>query len=75
MTKNHLDLRGVPCPVNFIRSRLALENLINNESLLIYLDRGEPEEMVIPGLLKEGYLVDVVSKDSNWVTLNVIAGL
>jgi len=66
-----LDLRGTPCPVNFIRSSLAVEKLNNHESLTIYLDKGEPEKMVLSGLEKAGHVVKVISEDENWLTLKV----
>ena len=40
-----LDLRGTPCPLNFIRTKLALEKLSAGEWLQVDLD-AEPEEMV-----------------------------
>ncbi len=55
-----LDLRGTPCPVNFIRSRLALEKLPVGGILQIDLDGGEPERMVSEGLRDEGHAVQDV---------------
>ena len=55
MTTHSLDLRGTPCPVNFIRCKLALEALQCGEQLNVQLDRGEPEEMVVPGAQGEFY--------------------
>ena len=43
----HLDLKSVPCPLNVVKMKLALEKLSNNEQLIIELDKGEPEEMVL----------------------------
>ena len=43
-----LDLCGTPCPLNFIRCRLALETLASGQCLQVDLDPGEPEEMVVP---------------------------
>jgi TusA-related sulfurtransferase len=55
----HLDLRGTPCPLNYVRSRLALERLSAGEFLEIDLDGGEPERMVAEGLRGEGHEVVV----------------
>ena len=55
-----LDLRGTPCPVNFIRARLALETLPSGGWLQIDLDGGEPEQMVAEGLRSEGHVVELV---------------
>jgi TusA-related sulfurtransferase len=53
-----LDLRGTPCPVNFIRSRLKLETIAPGAWLLVDLDAGEPERMVTEGLRAEGHQVN-----------------
>ncbi len=53
-----LDLRGIPCPLNFIRTRLALETLLPGAWLQVDLDAGEPERMVVEGLRGEGHRVD-----------------
>ncbi|MCP9927120.1 sulfurtransferase TusA family protein [Cyanobium sp. CH-040] len=52
-----LDLRGTPCPLNFIRSRLALEALGPGEWLQLDLDAGEPEQTVSEGLRQAGHRV------------------
>lgn len=54
-----LDLRGTPCPLNFIRTRLALEKIPLGAELVVDLDRGEPEQMVVSGLRGEGHRVSV----------------
>jgi TusA-related sulfurtransferase len=56
-----LDLRGTPCPLNFIRARLALEKLPAGACLQIDLDGGEPEQMVGEGLRSEGHRVEVAT--------------
>lgn len=52
-----LDLRGTPCPLNFIRTKLALEKLDAGACLQVDLDAGEPELMVSEGLRLEGHSV------------------
>ncbi|MEB3201046.1 MAG: sulfurtransferase TusA family protein [Synechococcaceae cyanobacterium] len=68
-----LDLRGTPCPLNYIRSRLALEALASGDRLEILLDRGEPEQMVSEGLSGEGHRVDPQPAGASdaWVRLIV----
>ncbi len=66
-----LDLRGTLCPLNFIRSRLALEKLAPGDDLEILLDRGEPEQMVVEGLLQEGHGVCVSPFEPEGVRLQV----
>jgi TusA-related sulfurtransferase len=53
-----LDLRGTPCPLNYVRARLALEGLSVGDWLQVDLDRGEPEEMVRQSLRADGHLVE-----------------
>ncbi|WP_320666683.1 sulfurtransferase TusA family protein [Prochlorococcus sp. MIT 1307] len=69
-----LDLRGTPCPVNFVRCRLAIEDLSPKDCLEVLLDIGEPEEIVMAGLKNEGHCVEVLHKQSTWVRLLVICG-
>jgi TusA-related sulfurtransferase len=52
-----LDLRGTPCPLNYVRCRLALEKLPPGGQLLVLLDAGEPEQTVAEGLRGEGHIV------------------
>ncbi len=69
-----IDLRGTPCPLNFIKCRLAIEKLNSSDSLSIELDVGEPEAMVISGLINDGHQVEVTYKNEEWLRLMVITG-
>ncbi|MDJ0605451.1 sulfurtransferase TusA family protein, partial [Microcystis sp. M53602_WE12] len=33
-----LDLRGTPCPINFVRTKLQLEKMTAGERLEVWLD-------------------------------------
>ena len=70
----YLDLRGIPCPVNFVRCCLSLEQLKPNEFIHIDLDKGEPQEMVVPGLKEKGYVVEIIDINSSYVRLAVFCG-
>ena len=52
-----LDLRGIPCPLNFIRTKLALERLAPGQTLQVDLDRGEPQQQVTQGLERAAHCV------------------
>ena len=67
-----LDLRGTPCPVNFIRCRLALELLAKNQILNVDLDKGEPYEMVYNSVQKLGHKIKIILEDDRWIRLLVI---
>ena len=69
-----LDLRGTPCPVNFVRCKLTLETMHPGDQLDVDLDRGEPEEMVVPGLRDAGQQVGGAGDDPAGVHLQVTCG-
>ena len=69
-----LNLRGTPCPTNYVRCKLALESLHHDDSLYVDLDKGEPVDMVIPALKKEGNQVKIISEEDNWLRLLVTKG-
>ena len=61
-----LDLRGVPCPLNWVKTRLALEDLPSGARLSVELDPGEPLESVPASARDEGHDVTV---DGTTVTI------
>ncbi|HEX8075209.1 MAG TPA: sulfurtransferase TusA family protein [Thermoleophilaceae bacterium] len=61
-----LDLTGVPCPMNWVRTRLALEELPAGQSLEVLLDPGEPLDSVPRSAREDGHAVEV---DGNLVTI------
>ena len=69
-----LDLRSTPCPLNFIRTKLALEKLSAGEWLQVDLDAGEPEEMVASGLREAGHHVDLQPLEPGVVRLLICNG-
>ena len=54
-----LDLRGVTCPLNWVRAKLALEDLAVGEELVLELDPGEPIESVPASAREAGHQVTV----------------
>ena len=64
-----LNLRGTPCPLNFIRSKLALEKLEAGAWLQVDLDAGEPEQMVASGLREAGHRVELLAGEAGAVRL------
>ncbi len=55
--RRELDLAGVPCPLNWVRTRLALEAMQPGEELTVRLDPGEPRESVPRSAREDGHLV------------------
>ncbi|MBI3088611.1 MAG: sulfurtransferase TusA family protein [Candidatus Omnitrophica bacterium] len=51
----HLDLRGVRCPLNYIKTRLALEALAGGQALEVIVDDGDAVRGIPAGLGDEGH--------------------
>jgi TusA-related sulfurtransferase len=52
---NTIDLRGVCCPTNFVKAKLALEMVDAGETVEFLLDDGEPVKNVPRALKDEGH--------------------
>jgi len=50
-----IDLRGISCPTNFIKAKLALELLEAGDTVEFLLDDGEPVKNVPRSLKAEGH--------------------
>ena len=61
-----LDLTGVVCPMNWVRAKLALEQLASGEELAVRLDPGQALESVPRSAREEGHDVRV---DGSTVTI------
>ena len=66
-----LDLRGTPCPLNFVRTRLALERLAPGERLVVWLDAGEPDRQVADGIAADGHGVERLATAAGAVQLTI----
>ncbi len=52
-----LDLRGVMCPFNFVKTKLRLEDMANGAILTVTLDHGEPLKNVPASIEMEGHTI------------------
>ncbi len=65
MTKSHqLDLRGVACPMNFVKTKLFIDKLKAGELLTVLLDAGEPAENVTSSVKAEGHAICSFEQDT-----------
>lgn len=64
-----LDLRGTPCPINFVRTKLRLEKMLPGALLEVWLDPGEPIEQVPDSLTMAGYLVEQITDYTDYFSL------
>lgn len=67
----HLDLRGTPCPINFVRTKLRLEQMASGCLLEVWLDPGEPIEQVPDSLTMAGYQVEQIEDCNGYFALLV----
>ena len=67
-----LDLESIPCPLNVVRCKLALEKLSLDEILIVYLDKGEPEEMVKKAFIEMNYCFTILEEDQKTIKLKIL---
>ena len=68
----YLDLKSIPCPLNVVKIKLALEKLSKNEQLIVELDKGEPEEMVINNLKEMGCLFKQIKENEKFIKIKIL---
>jgi len=66
-----IDLRGTPCPLNFVRTKLTLEKMEPGSLLEVWLDPGEPIEQVPDSLRMDGYGVESIDDRAGYFALKV----
>ncbi|MBF2036140.1 MAG: sulfurtransferase TusA family protein [Leptolyngbyaceae cyanobacterium T60_A2020_046] len=71
MSTAPLDLRGTPCPINFVRTKLQLDRMADGEQLEVWLDAGEPVEQVPDSLRMEGYTIEALTDQGDFFALRV----
>ncbi|KGF98781.1 hypothetical protein EU96_0089 [Prochlorococcus marinus str. MIT 9302] len=67
-----MDLKSVPCPLNVVKIKLALEKLSKNEQLIVELDKGEPEEMVLKNLKEMGCLYEQTNEHEKFLKITIL---
>jgi tRNA 2-thiouridine synthesizing protein A len=56
-TNQTLDLRNTPCPMNFVKTKLKLEQMDKGEVLEVFLDDGDPIINVTASVKEEGHQI------------------
>lgn len=62
MADYELDLTGVACPMNFVKTRLFLDKIASGDLLRVTLDAGEPLESVSSSVASEGHAIEKTVK-------------
>ena len=68
---NFIDLKSVPCPLNVVKCKLALEKIPPKDNLVVDLDKGEPEIMVKKTLESMGYRLEIVKSGKDWIRFKI----
>lgn len=69
-----LDLRGIPCPLSFVKAKLFLEKLPSGDRVVIWLDGGEPAEQVPESLSMAGHKILSLVPQEHYFVLTVEKG-
>ncbi len=67
-----LDLESIPCPLNVVKCKLALEKLSLHETLIVHLDKGEPEIMVKRALKEMKYFFKTIEENQKTIRLKIL---
>ena len=67
-----LDLESIPCPLNVVKCKLALEKLSLHETLIVHLDKGEPEIMVKRALKEMNYFFKTIEENQKTIKLKIL---
>lgn len=75
MAEFTLDLRGVACPMNFVKTKLFLDKLAVGDLVNVMLDPGEPVESVSESITAEGHgLEATVASPEGYFCLSIRKG-
>ena len=67
-----LDLESIPCPLNVVKLKLELEKLSLYETLIVHLDKGEPEIMVKRALKETKYFFKTIEENQKLIKLKIL---
>ncbi|ABR49627.1 Sulfite reductase (ferredoxin) [Alkaliphilus metalliredigens QYMF] len=67
---NIVDLKGVKCPMNFVKAKIEMAKILSNETIGFYLDNGEPIVNVPKSLGGEGH--EIIKIDDKYEGYNLL---
>lgn len=74
MEHQQLDLRGVACPINYVKTKLKLEEMADGETLEVLLDEGQPIKNVPRSAREDGNLIKELTKLGDHYTVLIEKG-
>lgn len=57
VSDEEIDLRGVICPYNFVKTKLKLDTMLPGQVLAVLLDDGDPIRNVPQSVENEGHAI------------------
>ena len=69
-----LDLKGTPCPINYVKVKLEMEEMDSGQTLEVLLDGGEPVENVPKSLEADGHRVLKIEEQDEFYKVTVRKG-
>jgi len=69
-----IDLRGVTCPTNFVKAKLALEDIETGATVEFLLDDGEPVKNVPRSLKGDGHKLLGLKETDGYYVLTLEKG-
>ncbi len=63
--KEFIDITDVVCPITFVKTKVALEDMEDGEILEVHLNDGEPVQNVPRSLKEEGHKVLELSQNED----------
>lgn len=69
-----IDLRGTPCPLNWVKTKLRLEEMEPGMVIEVILDEGGPSENVPRSAAAEGHKVVEIVREPDGVRILLARG-
>ena len=70
-SKQNIDLLGVKCPFNYVKTKIKLETMASGSILEVLLDAGEPSENVPRSIKNDGHKVVSLTEENGHYKLTV----
>lgn len=70
-TSRQIDLRGTPCPMNFVRIKLELDRLPHGAVLQVTADGGDTGRDILRSLEQQGFPVADIRDDNDSLSFQV----
>lgn len=69
--KQSIDLLGVKCPFNYVKTKIKLETMASGSVLEVLLDAGDPSENVPRSIKNDGHNVISLTEENGYFKLTV----